>query len=88
MNEVERLRKDAERYRYIREGGHWIVAATQTGVHLDGEELDDLIDGEIADAMPAAQPQVPEGHKLVPVEPPQKGYQPIGAKPSNPPKRK
>lgn len=44
--ECEKLRKDAERYGYIREGNHWIVAATQTGVHLDGKNLDDLIDEE------------------------------------------
>lgn len=48
---IRLLKKDAERYRCIREGNHWIVAATQTGVHLDGKDLDDLIDGEIADAM-------------------------------------
>lgn len=52
--ECEKLRKDAERYGYIREGNHWIVAATQTGVHLDGKNLDDLIDDEIADAMLSA----------------------------------
>lgn len=45
--ECENLRKDAERYRYIREGNQWIVAATQTGAQLDGEDLDDLIDSEM-----------------------------------------
>ena len=45
--ECEKLRKDAERYRYIRKGNQWIVAATQTGVHLDGEVLDELVDSEM-----------------------------------------
>lgn len=43
----EKLRKDAERYRYIKKGNQWIVAATQTGFHVDGEELDVLIDSEL-----------------------------------------
>ena len=45
--EIQELRKDAERYRYIRKGNQWIVAATQTGWHVDGGELDDLIDSEL-----------------------------------------
>lgn len=45
--ECEKLRKDAERYRYIRMGNHWITAATQTGCHVDGENLDELIDSEM-----------------------------------------
>lgn len=45
--ECDKLRKDAERYRYIKRGNQWIVAATQTGAHLDGEDLDDLIDREM-----------------------------------------
>lgn len=45
--EVEKLRKDAERYRYIKKGNQWIVAATQTSAQLDGEVLDDLIDSEM-----------------------------------------
>lgn len=45
--EIQALRKDAERYRYMKKGGGWIVAATQTGWHVDGEELDDLIDNEM-----------------------------------------
>lgn len=44
--ENEKLRKDAERYRYIKKGNQWVVAATQTGFQLDGEELDDLVDSE------------------------------------------
>lgn len=44
--ENERLRKDAERYRYIKKGNQWIIAVTQTGVQIAGEELDDLIDSE------------------------------------------
>lgn len=43
------LRKDAERYRYIKKGNQWIIAATQTGVQIAGEELDDLIDNEIGE---------------------------------------
>lgn len=38
---------DAGRYRYIKKGNQWIVAATQTGVHVDGGDLDDLIDAEM-----------------------------------------
>lgn len=45
--EIQALRKDAERYQYIRKGNQWIVAATQTGSHIDGEELDNLIDGDL-----------------------------------------
>lgn len=45
--ECEKLRKDAERYRYLKRGRNWIVAATQTGTQLDGEDLDDLIDREM-----------------------------------------
>lgn len=45
--ECEELRKDAERYRYIKKGNQWVVAATKTGFHLDGEELDDLMDSEM-----------------------------------------
>ena len=45
--ECEKLRNDAERYRYIKRGRNWIVAATQTGVQIDREELDDLIDREM-----------------------------------------
>lgn len=45
--ECEKLRKDAERYRYLKKGNQWIVAATRTGFHVDGEELDDLIDSEM-----------------------------------------
>lgn len=44
--ECEKLRKDAERYHYIKKGNQWIVATTQTGAQLDGEVLDDLIDSE------------------------------------------
>lgn len=46
-SECEQLRKDAERYRYLRKGNQWVVAATKTGFHLDGEELDDLLDSEM-----------------------------------------
>lgn len=46
-DECEELRKDAKRYHYIRKGNQWIVAATQTGAHLDGEVLDDLVDSEM-----------------------------------------
>lgn len=45
--ECEQLRKDAERYRCIRKGNQWIVAATQAGFHVDGEELDGLIDSQM-----------------------------------------
>lgn len=45
--EIQTLRNDAERYRYLKKGNHWIVAATQTGFHVDGRDLDDLIDGDI-----------------------------------------
>lgn len=45
--ECEKLRKDAERYRYIKKGNQWIIAATQTGFQIDGEDLDDLIDREM-----------------------------------------
>lgn len=45
--ECEKLRKDADMYRYIRKGNQWIVAATQTGFHIDGEDLDDIIDSEM-----------------------------------------
>lgn len=47
QSECEELRKDAERYRYIKKGNQWVVAATQTGYQLDGEDLDDLIDSEM-----------------------------------------
>lgn len=47
MAECEKLREDAERYRYIKKGNQWIIAATQTGFQIDGEELDDLIDSEM-----------------------------------------
>lgn len=47
QTECEELRKDAERYRYIKKGNQWIVATTQTGAQLDGEVLDDLIDSEM-----------------------------------------
>lgn len=39
--------QDAERYGHLRKGNHWIVAATQTGFHVDGEELDALVDSEM-----------------------------------------
>lgn len=45
--EIQALRKDAERYRHIRGGKQWVVAATQTGFHVDGEHLDDLVDSEM-----------------------------------------
>lgn len=45
--EIQALRKDAERYRYIKKGTQWVVAATQTGHQIGGEELDDLIDSEM-----------------------------------------
>lgn len=45
--ECEALRKDAERYRYIKKGNQWIVAATQTGFQIDEGDLDDLIDAEM-----------------------------------------
>lgn len=45
--ECEALRKDAERYRCIRKGNQWVVAATQTGAQVDGEVLDNLIDNEM-----------------------------------------
>lgn len=44
--EVQALRKDAERYRYLRKCNQWVVASTQTGFHVGGEELDELIDSE------------------------------------------
>jgi len=47
QDEFEKLRKDAERYRYIKKGNQWIIAATQTGFQIDGEDLDDLIDSEM-----------------------------------------
>lgn len=47
--ECEKLRKDAERYRYIKKGNQWIIAATQTGSQVDGEDLDDLIDSEMGE---------------------------------------
>lgn len=43
-------RKDAERYRHIRNGSQWVVAATQIGFHVDGENLDELVDSEMEDA--------------------------------------
>lgn len=49
QDEFEKLRKDAERYRYIRKGNQWIIAATQTGFQVDGEDLDDLIDSEMGE---------------------------------------
>lgn len=45
--ELQALRKDARRYRYLKKGNQWIIAATQTGFHVDGEELDELIDNEM-----------------------------------------
>lgn len=45
--EIQALHKDAKRYRYLKKGNQWIVAATQTGFHIDGGELDDLIDNEL-----------------------------------------
>ena len=45
--EIQALRKDAKRYRHLRGGNQWIVAATQTGFHVDGEQLDELIDAEM-----------------------------------------
>lgn len=45
--EIQSLRKDAERYSYLREGNGWITAATQTGFHVDGEELDEYIDNDM-----------------------------------------
>src|SRR5690554_4607010 len=47
--ECEKLRKDAERYRYIKKGNQWIIAATKTGFQVDGEDLDDLIDSEMGE---------------------------------------
>ena len=47
ISESQALRKDAERYRYLKKGNQWSVAATQTGFHVDGEDLDDLIDSEM-----------------------------------------
>lgn len=44
----KRLRKDAERYRHIREGNQWVVASTQTGFHVSGEHLDELVDAALA----------------------------------------
>ena len=49
LPEIQALRKDAARYRYMKKGGGWVVAATQTGWHVDGEELDELIDNEMED---------------------------------------
>lgn len=49
LPEIQALRKDARRYRYLKKGNQWIVASTQTGFHVDGEELDDLIDSEMED---------------------------------------
>ena len=40
-------REDAERYRYLKRGKYWVVASTQTGAQVDGEDLDDLIDSEM-----------------------------------------
>ena len=45
--ECEKLRKDAERYRCIRKGNQWVVAAAQTGFHIDGGDLDDIVDIEM-----------------------------------------
>lgn len=44
----KRLRKDAERYRHIREGNHWVAASTRTGFYVDGEHLDELVDAALA----------------------------------------
>lgn len=44
--ENEKLRKDAERYRHIKKGRQWIVAA-KTGAQVGGVDLDDLIDSEM-----------------------------------------
>lgn len=45
--QVQAWKRDTERYRHIKKGNQWIVAATQTGAQIDGEDLDDLIDSEM-----------------------------------------
>jgi len=55
--EVEALRKDAERYRYIRESGAEFVHYTGAGTHglYEDEELDRRVDGVLRDFIDSAR---------------------------------